>query len=229
MRRLFILMVFFIIIHSGCRPIAKTIIGIKSPQIENQESVENWLRKQGIRCEITTVKPEKFYSWIQFWRKPLLFEKETGSFVGLGDPGGNICPKNMDLLLKELMPYDMIIPKPGNYFVSAIYQLPPGSDYSDRKEEHKVLDTTYLNLYHIAEGFHDFKGEKFSIDQKQSDYVLLIPFAMFLGKNIQMKNLRKCYEAAMENRKTDIRVIFVNLDKQQWWGGHWNDMINIKI
>lgn len=112
--------------------------------------------------------------------------------------------------------------------ISETTTIPSGYSIKDKDKFEKKMDTLSIKLTQITSSFRTLRGEPSpEFLQKNSDYILIIPFAIFLGKKLQVKDLKKYYYSALTNRSATIQIVFLNLDKQEWWGEEWNKKINI--
>jgi len=230
MNRAFIFILLNILL-SSCTLISKIVHGSKSPKVENQETVTNWLKKHHFSyLNTATVTPDKFYNYIlSLFKTPLLFDYSTGNFLAVGMGNGKYCPQDVDKVINNISPYQTLFTKPANYFISKSYQYSSVHENNNDVKSIKV-DTSYLHLPAFIEIFRTLNGKpyKFTTEDKP-DYVLVLPFALFLGSKVQLSDIKKIYRAATNNKNAKIHTIFLNLDKQEWWGEEWNKKIQISI
>ena len=98
-----------------------------------------------------------------------------------------------------------------------------------KNADHKK-DTVRMNFHDISRLFYSLEGNKLNvIEIANYDFVLILPFAKFYGNNLQIKDLKKYYQSAINNPNAKFKIVFLNLDKQEWWGKEANDKINISI
>jgi hypothetical protein len=231
MKPLFFLAVLVCLAGTGCKLFVKTIYGAKQPRPETQASIQNWLSKHNFgKNEATTLSPEAFYDFTFFYRgAPLLFDRLTGRFMPLGFTNGAFCPKDVDQRIASILPYRTLGTKPDNFIVHKNIFVPPGTSIRAAKKMEGDADTAFLNLFDLCRDFYNADGSAFSLGMGSEDYVLILPFAIYLGNRVQLINLNKYYDAARQNKMSRIRVLFLNLDKQEWWGPEWNGKIRLNI
>lgn len=214
----------------GCGSIARIGYGTKRVRIENEQTIQNWLTEKGFNANnVVTVTPESYYDHLYgLPQNPLLFDKATGNFLAIGYSNGKYCPKDVDKSFSSVLPYSLLKGKPDSFLISETTTIPQGYSIRDKDKFEKKKDTVPLKLAQLASSFRTTSGEAYpELLKSGSDYILIIPFAVFLGKKLQVKDLKKYYYSALTNRSASIQIVFLNLDKQEWWGEEWNKKINI--
>jgi hypothetical protein len=238
MKALVILFVLAACTFCSCSFIAKKGYGAKRPGVENQQSIENWLRKHIIDKEhVVTVRPENFFDLSGYQATPFLFDRHSGRFVAVGYTDGAYCPKGVDQVLETISPYKLLRPKPDSFITYQVLLAPDSRNIKEarkaiKKEDGPVMsrDTVSFDLFEFFRQFSRLDGSAASLEStKEADYVLILPFALYLGNRLQVQDLKKYYRAARRNMRSEIKVIFLNLDKQEWWGPEWNRKIDISI
>lgn len=227
--RIFILSI-TIVFFSGCGYIARKGYGAKKQHTETKESIEKWLAEKELGAEkIVSVSPKYYYDFIPgLSQAPLLFDNRSGTFLAIGFSNGEYCPKEIDKSFSATLPYNLIKEKPDSFLVSETIILPPGVSIKDKSKYELKKDTLHLSLLRMIEKTRTLSGENVDVILKEDyDYVLYIPFALFLGNKVQLQDIKQIYYSALMNRYSKIDIVFLNLDKQKWWGEEWNNKINI--
>ena len=228
---LYILFIIFIIIDSGCGIIARKGYGAKKPAKQNRESIESWLSKNGLsNTDIVSIKPDQYLDYLfGLPQAPLLFDNKTGNLLAIGFSNGKYCPNEVDKSFSNLLPYNLLKEKPDSLLISEKIELPPGVSLNDANNYRKK-DTVALKLTSLILPLRSLSGTDIEgIPDIKYDYTLIVPFGIFLGNRHQVKDLRTFYFSAIGNRFASIKTIFLNLDKQEWWGSEWDDKTKIKL
>jgi hypothetical protein len=228
----------------GCSLIAKLGHGAKKPRIENEKSINSWVSKKGFSTgNVPCVSPEEFYFFVPAQLNSIFLFNGNGTFLAIGYSQGKFCVRNVDKTIETIKPYHDLINKPDSFIVFQQYEFkpfPPGDTqhhtikelkqiFKEKKDSFKLkVDTTNLDLDFLFEKMRTLSGEQYHFKKNDStDYYLILPFAKYMGNWSQVKNLRKFYKAALNNSSSNIQIIFLNLDKQEWWGKDWNEKIQI--
>lgn len=225
-----ILPVIIVLYCSGCNIIARKGYGAKRVKTESEHTIQNWLTEKGFNASnIVTVTPESYYDHLYgLPQNPFLFDRATGNFLAIGYSNGKYCPKDVDKSFSSVLPYSLLKEKPDSFLISESITIPKGYSIKDKDKLEKKQDTVSLKLTQFASSFRTLTGETVETLLKAgTDYTLVIPFAIFLGKKLQVKDLKKYYYSALTNRSATIQIVFLNLDKQEWWGEEWDKKINI--
>jgi hypothetical protein len=205
--------------------VVKVVSNIHQPKVENITSITNWVNKKKIFAdEIVAISPGNFYKlFFQFQLSknfPFVF-KGNGTFVSYGYSNGVTCYRSFPEILKNLKPLSNISSFPSNYILN------------EYKNDSGVIvsDTTFLYLKKLFESFTDLTGKRQVnyVQDSSVDYIVLIPFALYMGSTFQTHDIRKNTNAIKDNTKARIRIILVNFDKQEWWGSEWIDKIKLEI
>jgi hypothetical protein len=227
-------MIFFAIliisIFAGCNFIARQGYGAKKQKIENRESIEDWLTERGFSKEnVVCVGSEHYYDFATgLPQAPLLFDNATGNFLAIGFSNGKYCPKDVDKSFSKILPYYLMNQKPDSFLISETRIVPPGVSIKDKKNFAVEKDTLTLTLSTIVLPLKTLTGEKIkNLSKHGDDFTLVLPFAIFLGDKLQVEDLKKFYFSALQNQFAKIGIVFLNLDKQEWWGKEWNEKIKI--
>ncbi len=220
-----ILILFIGISSFQCNFITKKVYGVKKPNTENEKTISSWLLKNRLPNEnIVCMKPDSFMlHFVNYSSSPLLFDVQTGNYVSAGFIDGKFCPKDIDIVFNTIMPYYLLRPRPDN-FITTHWKV-----IKDKDSVNENSGKDFLDLYSHARSMTDLRGKEFLIGKDSSDYILFIPFALCFGKRLQVKDLHKYYKAANSNQRSKIKVVFVNFDKQEWWGDDWNEKLQIMI
>ncbi|MBI3137071.1 MAG: hypothetical protein HYZ15_00640 [Sphingobacteriales bacterium] len=220
MTRLFVLLILFV---TSCNTIARIGYGAKKQKTESPETIKAWLAKQGLHSDqLFSIAPENYLEYtIGTQSSPLLFDLKSGNFLALGYTNGKYCPKDIDKSYANVLPYPLLKVKPDSFLVSESLETPAGYTGKDKLRHH--TDTTVFTLEKIRGLIRTLNGEPVTkMAGGEADYILILPFAIYLGNRIQAKDLKKYYYSALSNRFSKILVAFLNVDKQQWWGDQWN-------
>ena len=227
-----------IILLSGCSFIAKTVYGAKKPQIETEQSIVKWLNDNKLRgAEVVTFDTSGYVNFLPlFATSPLLFET-SGKFRAVGFTNGKYCAGNVDKYLSRVNPGLDVLNSLDSFIIRDAYDFTgPINGKMTRKELNKLKQTTaardtiQLNFFDLNKTFYSLTGIRLSlINISAYDFILVLPFAKFFGSNFQIKDLKKFYNAAINNPNAKFKIIFLNLDKQEWWGKEPNDRITILI
>ena len=218
-------LLFIVLITYSCNGIAKLGYGAKKPKSQNEISILNWLNHHHFsNANVVSIHPESYYEFfVSYNQTPMLFDRKTGNYVAAGFSNGKFCPKGVDQIFASIYPYFLLNPRPDDFLISQI---------TIKKNDSvlKLSDTVKIHLSNFCTGMYDLKGKPFDYkEHDKSDYILFLPFALFLGNRLQVEDLNKYKRATELNKHSTIKVIFLNLDKQQWWGSEWNKKISIGI
>jgi hypothetical protein len=224
-------LIFLSVYYTSCGLIARKGYGAKKQQIETKETITHWLNKNGLPSQnIFSLPPEHYFElFLGLPQAPLVFDNTTGNLLAIGFSNGKYCPKSVDKSFSSLLPYQLLKEKPDSFLISEVTTIPPGSSLKDRSQFAVTKDTLRLHLPEIEKSILTLNGKPAAkIAKPGDDYTLILPFALFFGDKLQLKDLKKYYLSAITNRFAKINIVFLNLDKQQWWGEEWNKKINIK-
>ncbi|MBI5373338.1 MAG: hypothetical protein HZA79_15045 [Sphingobacteriales bacterium] len=225
-RLLILLFIFF-----SCNTIARKGYGAKKQKTESPETIKAWLTKQGFHSDqVFSIAPEYYLEYtIGSQSAPLLFDVKSGKFLAIGFTNGKYCPKEIDKSFANVLPYQLLKVKPDSFLVSESVQVPAGYTLKDKDKFRHRYDTTVYTLENMRHLIRTLNGEPVTeISGREADYILLLPFALYLGNRIQVKDLKKYYYSALSNRFSKISIAFINSDKQQWWGEKWNHSNTMK-
>lgn len=228
MSRLLLLLIFF---FASCNTIARKGYSAKKQKTETPETIKAWLTKQGFNTDqVFSIAPEYYLEFaLGSQSAPLLFDLKTGKFLALGYANGKYCPKDIDKSYANVLPYPLLKVKPDSFLVSESLEIPAGYTTKDKDKLRHHTDTTVFTLEKIRGLIRTLNGEPVTeMAGGEADYILILPFAIYLGNRIQAKDLKKYYYSALSNRFSKILVAFLNVDKQQWWGDQWNHSNTMK-
>lgn len=180
--------IFGILSLSSCKFVIKTFYGIKKPKIETEKSLKKYLKRKGINSNnIYAVSQNDF----------MQITKQIGGIpeILIFDKNGN------NIMYKE----------EGQCNANAF-------DFIDNiSKDMKFKYNNSLKLDNYISKLKYFNGKPATIDKsKDIDFYLFIFWARYTGR--LNKNHVKIWEKlANNNTKCNIKVIKVNLDKQEWW------------
>jgi hypothetical protein len=232
MKKYTLLFLFIPALFLKCSFIDRTVYGAKKPKTENYRSIYRWLQRNNFDPDnAVTVSPDHFYDFVpKLFDSPLLFDQHTGTFLAVGFSNGKYCPKGVDKTLMTIKPFQGLFSKPDSFIISEYVSLPSGASLKEVDKYEKQKDTAFLNLNELKTYLRTLNGDTASqLFNSDRDYILILPFTLYFGNRLQVSELKKYYKAALGNKNSRIKVIFLNLDKQQWWGEEWNKKINIII
>lgn len=238
MSKSLLIIVFF---FSSCNSIIKLVRGAHKPRIENEKSITNWLKKKNNPYTVVSVAPESYDEFVPgYLGTPLLFTS-IGRFLAVGVGNGKYCTQPIDTYVGRLKPINQMARVPDSFFVFISYHFPKGTVLPEKRmsrEERnefikmaiKKIDTVHLNYDSLSVSFRTLTGDKYEINRGvEYDYILLMPFAKFIGARSNENNLKAYFNAVRSNNRCRIKVILINLDKQEWWGKEWQNKIRINI
>jgi hypothetical protein len=125
-------------------------------------------------------------------------------------------------------PYPLLKEKPDSFLIAETIEIPKGGSINDSNSFIRHKDTLHLNLSTLQQKIKSLSGALPQNLTSEEDYILIIPFAIFLGNKVQVSEIKKYYLSARRNRYATIKIVFLNLDKQEWWGKEWNQKIKIE-
>jgi hypothetical protein len=227
-----------------CSFIAKIGHGARRPKIEDEESIRSWVNKKGVQnAEVVTSQPEDIYFFVPAYLNSIFLFNKSGTFLAVGYSQGKFCVANVDKTIAAIKPYHELINKPDSFIISYHHEMQlfaPGDVLNHTKKEWEQairekrdsfklkIDTLNLNLSFLLAKMRSLSGDQYNFKTNDSiDYYLVLPFAKFAGNWSQVRNLKKYFKAVSDNTSSNIQIIFLNLDKQEWWGKKWNEKIQI--
>lgn len=208
----------------SCTLVKDAFIGTCPPQVETRESVSLFLKKERITAEyIYTVAPDYFYSALDYLGFGVIVFDKSGNYLAFGNNKGKYCFSTLTDSLRHLHPDNRCSNEVANY------SLIKSMNYASIDSEAVVTyDTIRLDIPSLSSYFYDFKGRKAELRiGDQVDYIIVFPFAKYYGRKIQTKEIRRYIRAANQNEHSKFQFVFLNLDKQQWWGKEWNEKIKL--
>lgn len=225
------LLLLFILFFTSCNLISRKSYGVKKQKTETPERIKDWLAKYHFNAEsVFALTPENYVDYtISTQTAPLLFEINNGRLVALGFTNGIFSPQQPDRLFATILPYSLLKNKPDSFLVNKATSIPPGASIRDKHKYITNYDTTFLTIKNAFLLFRTLTGEKITEPSQQTmDYILVIPFAIYLGDKEQLKRINNYYYSALNNRFSKISIVFLNLDKQSWWDENWNSTNTMK-
>lgn len=187
----------------SCSTIARIGYGAQKPKVENFQSVTEWVTaKRFSSGYIIASKPAAFWnSFLAIGSRPLIYTK-SGELVFPQASDGKFCPKNFDAYLQQLKP-----PAPNAYSVINT----TGIGYAKQTAFDSLQNTTQL-----------LDGKPFELNKELvQDYIIVIPFAKFLGSRVQVSEIKKWLKGIGNNTTTRFTIIYLNFDQQKVWGEDW--------
>lgn len=195
-----------IVVCNGCKPIYRLLMGAKPSRTETERSVLRWLHQNidtGIQAaSVLTLAPEGFPQ--AFEVNPIIITQNNTCILYNGCTQTQ-CFKTLADLIKNYQTEKDISNSP------ALLQ----QKLSFAKDTIKVKP--YLKT---------IEGK--SIDNLP-EHTIILPFALFLGKNPQRKELLEFISAAKANQRINWTIRYLCIDKQAWWGEAWNRKIEMGL
>lgn len=228
MNKLLLLVIFF---TSSCNFISKNQYGIKKQRVETPEKIKGWLSSRQLNPEnVFTIVPEYWMEYSLLTQNaPLLFDKHSGRFLAIGFTNGKFAPANPEKLFTDILPYPLLKINPDSFLISRTTIIPEGYTIKDRDKFTNRYDTTYITLNNIRQVIRTLSGASVTVQlEEDADYILIIPFAIYLGNKEQSKTVSQFYYSALTNRFSKIQILFLNLDKQEWWSEQWKKINTTK-
>jgi hypothetical protein len=188
---------------SSCSTVARIGYGAKKPQVENFNSITKWVNaKRFSTGYIIASKPAPFWnSFLAIGTRPLIYTK-SGELIFPQALDGKFCPKDFDSYLQQLKP-------PSQNAYSVINTT--GIGYTKQTAFDSLQSTTQL-----------LDGKPFVLNKEWvQDYIIVIPFAKFLGNRVQVSEIKKWLKGISNNNTTRFTIIYLNFDKQEVWGEEW--------
>jgi len=177
-----------VIFLNSCQLVLKTYYGIREPEVENEKSIVQYLKRKHIEANnIYTVNKADYIEIIEQIKgvpEILIFDKN----------GRNIIYKEKGQC--------------NSYAFDFIEQLSTGMTlkYNDSLK----LDDCLLKL-------KDFEGKSVIISKnKDIDYYIFIFWVRYSGR-LNKNHVKIWEEQAKKNARANIKVLKVNLDQQKWW------------
>ena len=203
MRKYLILILIVHYFYLSCSFVTRTTYGAKKMKVQNEYSIKSLVQKYNLdTTNICSLKPSNYLEYfVEYFETPILFNN-NGKFVSSGN-----CYKTFDDLLANLTYTD-------KFKIAGI----------NRNEDNPTFGAIFNPLVNV-------QGQPINSNQLQAncDFILVLPFALALGNKIQVTDLKNYCKAAKTNKNVVIKIVFVNLDKQEWWGDEWNRKIKIDI
>lgn len=241
MKVYFSIIIFSCVILS-CTTLAKLGHGSRKPKVESETSIVKWLKSKGFdKGRVVATSPEEFYFFAPQFVNSIFLLDNTGRFHAIGYNQGKFCVKDVDKIIKRLKPADQLTRMPDSFIVYQYYKPFKIDNIREKtkaelkkilkeyKETAKVLtDTLSLNYSFLNSKIRTLSGQKLEQPEiSATNYTLFLPFAKYEGNWVQVSELRKYYNAAINAENATFNIVFLNLDKQQWWGEEWNEKIKI--
>jgi hypothetical protein len=224
MRKLLPALLAIITFAPACSFVVKKVNNVKQPQTESPESLNSWLSSQRLdKYEVLSVDPKYFYQATTFYMKRKLIFNQFGKVAELGtNKTGVVCHKTSPREVHDLEPgYTHFT----EFLLDSIGVRTLESN-GRKSEIVRGTDTIYYNIDSLNKYAHDLDGQKANIEKDFTfDYLVVIPFAKYQGKTVQVSDIRKYLKAIHENKYSRFKIILLNLDKQAWWGEEWNKKI----
>ncbi|HEY0669007.1 MAG TPA: hypothetical protein VGD22_12560 [Sphingobacteriaceae bacterium] len=216
------------IISSSCSFIARSGNDASMPRIENASSIHGWLDKNRLRgYSVVTVSPESFLGTCTFFEKRKLIFNRNGKVAELGtNSTGVVCHFTTPREIQELEPDFSDFTE---YLLSIKRSAKSIEDYNAGKFT-ETTDTTYFNIDSLNKYLHTPDGRKMQVvATPETDFLVVIPFAKYYGRTIQITDIKRYIKAIKENPKSNFQIILLNLDKQDWWDEESKKRIKLKV
>ncbi len=206
MRNKIFAILFVIAFCNSCKPVYHILMGAKPARTETETSVLSWLHQNidtGIQAvSVLTLAPEGFPQ--AFEVNPIIITQNNTCILYNGCTQTQ-CFKTLADLIKN-------------------YQT-----------EKDISNTPVLLQQKLSFAKDTFKVKPYlkTIEGKSienlPEHTIILPFALFLGKNPQSKELLEFIQAAKANRQINWTIRYLCIDKQAWWGEAWNRKIEMGL
>ncbi len=175
------------ILGAGCTPAMKMIYGIRSPKVENHQSLTDYLRRKGLRTDnIYTVDADSYARMLELIDAGIpdvmVFDRE-GRFLPYGEDSA--CNAGAFEFLRTL----------------------------DRTRQYTSKEAP--RLHEIATLLRDMHGRPVNLPEG-SDFYVVIFWARWAGR-LNKDHVKVWEESALRNPAADVAVLKVNMDMQQYW------------
>lgn len=189
-----------LIIFCSCQPVIRVIFGTKTPKVENQTTLSNFINKKGLEIDLNKsffLKEINSYYALQEVRDRGLKIPDVYLFNEAGfliqEQLDSVCFVARDLKEEEYK----------NYYekVFSTDTIPPEKLY-------------HLNdlIKHLADG----EGNKLKEIQTNNKKTAIILWAKFLGKKLNKKFVEESQDLLLETQ-LDLNIYYLNLDPQEFW------------
>ena len=187
-KTIFYVVIVSVLFFTSCKFVLKKYYGIRNPKVETEESLRKYLKRKGINSNNVYTVSYKDYKDIM---------KQIG-----GIPEILIFDKNgRNIIYKEEGQCNA-------YAFNFIEEL-------SKDIEFKYNDSLRLDDYFSK--LKDFEGNPVTIKKDESaDFYLFIFWTRYSGR-LNKDHVKVWEEQAINNKKSKIKVIKVNLDMQKWW------------
>ncbi len=222
--RNFFISILILNLFGSCSLIRNGFIGTTNPKIETPKSIMSFIKSENLDGDkIFTIAPDSFHHSLNYLFFGVFIFDWKGNYLSFGSSKGKYCFNSLDDSIKNLNP----LIDTGH--TSSNYSLIKRMNSLDNKNFTVFYDTIHLELKTLSNQFRNLDGTDPSFSASNSDYVLLIPFALYYGRKIQTKEMRRYIKATQKNKGVTFQIVLLNLDKQEWWGEDWNERNNFKV
>jgi len=185
---LFILLAFL----PSCKTfILKSLYGIKKPKVESERSILKYASKKGLLQDNIFTLTQDDWTWAV---QNISFAKSIPDIM--------VFDKNGNLL---------------KYREESQCNAKAFSFLSSLTKENKFEYDSLLTMKDLTTKLKDLKGNNTSFTINDStDYYVFIFWAVWIGR-LNKDNVKEWETDALNNKNCSIKVIKVNMDKQEWW------------
>ena len=185
---LFILLVFL----PSCKTfILKSLYGIKKPKVESERSILKYAFKKGLLQDNIFTLSQDDWTWAV---QNISFAKSIPDIM--------VFDKNGNLL---------------KYREESQCNAKAFSFLSSLTKESKFEYDSLLTMKDLTTKLKDLKGNNTSFTINDStDYYVFIFWAVWIGR-LNKDHVKEWETDALNNKNCSIKVIKVNMDKQEWW------------
>jgi hypothetical protein len=217
-----------VLFFTACQPIGKAIVGMKSPKEETKESVEHWVEKNiksQTAVQIFTVTPEAAIKRRAFLStEPMIINTQAKMVLYKGCTSKE-CIKNLGMYFKTVTPTQLQNLESDTNFTN-VYKYKSGIFSTTGKLIEVVEQQVPLYFFSAT---RSVMGEPVDSTQYLHKQTLVLPFAIFLGNKLQVKDINNWIAAAQKNTSVNWNIVLLNIDKQSWWGNEWNSKITYSV
>tara|TARA_R110000850_G_scaffold271031_2_gene404894 strand:+ start:291264 stop:291896 length:633 start_codon:yes stop_codon:yes gene_type:complete len=192
--------VILLFIFCSCQPALRVIFGVKTPKIENQKTLENFIDKKGLEIDLNKtyfLKELNNYYSLQEVRDRGLKVPD----VYLFNEAGYLIQEQLDSVC--FIARDLSVDEYKNYYEKVFS--------TDTIKPEKLYHIDDL-IKHLADG----EGNRLEKIQTNNKKTAIILWAKFLGKRQNNKFVEKTKELLLETQ-LDLNIYYLNLDPQDFW------------
>lgn len=174
----------------GCESIRLTNNGVKKPRIETPSSLNKYLRNKNLENEINLIpKFEYLHSIILSGISPTTVYVFDKNGEEIQLPGAsNKCAPEPSLFIKDLR--------------------------SDK--QYLISNSLFLDSLH--QWVYTEEGKDVDLKEINVDFYIVIFWAVWPGEKVFQRDIMGTINAFKDNTNAKIKLILINLDKQDIWG-----------